>query len=156
MERQVRWRCWIIALTIGSVFAQKAVRPNPAPNVQIVRVRTGYSCAWCRGGYVENETSVEAGSIVTVSRSLSEKRKYPDIKTKYWIQKQDWEDLQHFIDAEVLSAFKGAIGCPGCADRPVEWLRCSSATGQRRSLHTMRGRRHHRLQRCCKRSEPSR
>src|SRR5215469_11276542 len=91
------------------------------PDAQIVRIRIGYSCGWCSGGYNENETTVESGSIVTIARTYSNKQKFPDINIKYGITKQDWEDLQHFLDVNVMGGFTGPIGCPGCVDRPEEW-----------------------------------
>jgi hypothetical protein len=50
MERQLWTWCCIIGLATGNILAQEAAqRPNPAPNVQIVRVRIGESCGWCTG-----------------------------------------------------------------------------------------------------------
>ena len=125
---------FVVGLAIGSVFAQQAAPPpNSSPDAHIVRVRTGESAGWCVG-YCDHQTTIHPGSIVTVSRSFSEKRKYPEMKMKSAITKQDWEDLQHFIDAKVLAAFTGPIGCPGCVDQPVEWAEVQFSDGTKKSV----------------------
>jgi hypothetical protein len=138
-ERQVWTCCRIVALTIASAFAQKAtLPPNSAPNVQIVRVRTGISCGWCTSNYHDNEATIESGSIVRVNRS-SDQKAYPDLETKYRITKRDWVDLQHFIDARVLAAFNDRTGCPGCADESVVWVEVQFSDGTKKSVGYNRG-----------------
>jgi hypothetical protein len=72
--------------------------------------------------------------MVKISQAPSEKKKYPDLKTKYRITKKDWEDLQHFIDLRVIAAFTGPIGCPGCVDEPVEWAEVQFSDGTKKSV----------------------
>jgi hypothetical protein len=85
-------------------------------------------------GWCDSETIIEPGSIRRISRSFSEKKKYPEMKTKYAITRKDWEDLQRFIDASVLAAFTGRIGCPGCADELVEWAEVEFSDGTKKSV----------------------
>jgi hypothetical protein len=61
------------------------------------------------------------------------------MKTKYKITKQDWKKLQHFIDARVLAAFTGCIGCPGCVDEPVEWAEVQFSDGTKKSVYYKEG-----------------
>jgi hypothetical protein len=118
---------WVAGLTVGSSFAQQATPPSSlAPNAQLIRIRIGYDCGWCTGGYDSNETTIEPGLVITLSRSLSHDKKYPDFKTRTRITKQDWETVKLFIDAEVLASFSGPTGCPGCADEPVQWTELHS------------------------------
>ena len=42
------------------------------------------------------------------------------MKSEWRISKEDWDDLLRFLDAKVLAAFTGRIGCPGCADQPLQ------------------------------------
>lgn len=128
------WKFWIVffvvALTTDGVDGQPGAPLNPS---YIVRVRTGSYAGMCVG-YCENETTIEAGSIRMLSRSWSDKKKYPDVKTKRRICKRDWEDLQNFISARVLAAFVGRIGCPGCADEVVEWAEVEFRDGTKKSV----------------------
>jgi hypothetical protein len=139
MERQVWTWCCIIGLTTGISAQQAAQRPNPAPNVRIVRVPTGISCGWCTGNYDEHETTIEAGAIVRLSRSSSDRKVYPDIETKYKIRKRDWADLQRLIDARMLAAFTDQQGCPGCADEPVVWVEVQFSDGTKKSVAYIQG-----------------
>jgi hypothetical protein len=135
MERQVWTWCWIVGLTISNVLAQEAAqRPNPAPSVQIVRVRIGESCGWCTGNYDDNVTTIEPGSIVRLNRSSADRKAYPDIETKYRITKRDWVELQHFIDAGELAAFTDQHGCPGCADEPTVSVEVQFSDGTKKSV----------------------
>ena len=135
MEQRVWTWCCIIGLTTGTILAQQAAqRPNPAPNVRIMRVRTGTSCGWCTGNYDENETTIEAGAMVRLSRSSSDRKAYPDIETKYRITKRDWADLQRLIDSRMLAAFTDQHGCPGCADEPVVWVEVQFSDGTKKSV----------------------
>ena len=135
MERQVWTWCCIVGLTISNVLAQEAAqRPNPAPNVQIVRVRIGESCGWCTGNYDDNVTTIEPGSIVRLNRSSSDRKANPDIETKYRITKRDWVELQHFFDAGVLTAFTDQHGCPGCADESTVSVEVQFSDGTKKSV----------------------
>ena len=135
MERQVWTWCCIIGLATGNILAQEAAqRPNPAPNVQILRVRIGESCGWCTGNYDHNVTTIEPGSIVRLNRSSSDRKAHPDMESKYRITKRDWVDLQHFIDAGVLAAFTDQHGCPGCADEPTVSVEVQFSNGRRTSV----------------------
>jgi hypothetical protein len=105
----------IVGLMAASMSAyQSDPAPNSPQSVRIVKVRTGSSCGWCTNPS-EQETVVERNSISLIRGSLSD-RKAPDFKMQYKITKRDWNDLTHFIDATVLSAFDVPAGCPGCAD----------------------------------------
>lgn len=70
----------------------------------------------------------------SVSRSFSEKKKYPEMKMKSAITKREWDDLQQFLDARVLAAFVGRIGCPGCADEMVEWVEVEFSDGTKKAV----------------------
>jgi hypothetical protein len=116
------WLFLIVAgLTAGTLSAQQAPQPDSSPNAHLVRVRTGSYAGMCIG-WCDSETIIEPGSMRRISRSFSEKKKYPNIESKYPIARKDWDELQRFIDAGVLDAFVGRIGCPGCADELVEWV----------------------------------
>ena len=134
----LRGRFWtslfVVGLTTGGVLAQQAPAANPSPNAYIVRIRTGSYAGTCVDYCVHEETTIKPRSIVAVSRSISEKRKYPDVKLKRKITKEDWEGLLHSVDAKVLDAFIGRIGCPGCADELVGWVELQFSDGTMKSV----------------------
>jgi len=98
-----------------------------------VRLRMGSYAGMCIG-WCDSETIIELGSIRRISRSFSDKKKYPDMKSKYPIARKDWDDLQRFIDASVLAALTGRIGCPGCADEMVEWVEVEFSDGTKKAV----------------------
>ena len=129
----------LAALISAPAFArQSAQQPEPALDAKIIRVRIGYSAGMCQG-YCSSETSVEPGLIRSISRSLSDKKHYPEMKSEGQITKADWEDLLRFLDAKVLAAFTGRIGCPGCADQPVQWAEVEFSDGTKKTVSFNRG-----------------
>ena len=132
--RRKLWLSFLVAgLMAGTLSAQQAPQPDPSPDAHLVRIRTGSYAGMCIG-YCDSETIIEPGSMRSVSRSFSGKRKYPEMKMKRSITKSDWDDLQHFLDAKVLGAFIGRIGCPGCADEMVEWVEVEFSDGTKKSV----------------------
>lgn len=134
---QLRTKLWltlfVAELAVGTLSARQAPQPNPSPEAHLVRVRTGSYAGRC-AGYCASETIIEPGSMQTISRTYSPEENYPDKKTKRAIAKQDWDDLARFINARVLAAFIGRIGCPGCADGGVEWAEVEFSDGTKKSV----------------------
>jgi hypothetical protein len=134
---RIRRKLWlsfiVVALMAGTLNAQQAPQPDQSPNAYLVRVRTGSYAGMCIG-YCDHETVIEPGSIRSVSRSFSEKKKYPEVKMKTSITKKDWDELKNFLDAKVLAAFSGRIGCPGCVDEMVEWVEVEFSDGTKKSV----------------------
>ena len=134
---RLRSKFWVTLFTVslmaGGVRARQAPQPDPTPGAHLVRLRTGSYAGMCIG-WCDSETIIEPGSIHRISRAFSEKKKYPEMKTKYAITRKDWDDLQRFIDASVLAAFTGRIGCPGCADEMVEWVEVEFSDGTKKSV----------------------
>ncbi len=122
-------------ITCGAGFAQQ---PSPVPDAKITRVRIGYTTTRCQG-YCESSTTVEPGLMRSVSRSLSDKKHYPEMKSEAAIAQEDWDNLLHFLDAKVLAAFTGRIGCPGCADEPVQWAEVEYSDGTKLTVSFNRG-----------------
>ncbi len=136
---QMRWKigkCLLAAsVIVGSAYPQQPKTAiSPSPGAQLVRVRIGNACGMCTGPYYESETVAERGSMVSRQLSRGDKRHYPDMKMNYRITKQDWEALQLFIDASVLAAFVGPIGCPGCVDQPIGWVEVQFSDGTKKSV----------------------
>jgi hypothetical protein len=132
--RRKLWLSFFVAgLMAGTLTAQQAPQVDPSPDAHLVRVRTGSYAGMCIG-YCDHETIIEPGSVRSVSRSFSEKKKYPEVKMKASITKKDWDELKNFLDAKVLAAFSGRIGCPGCVDEMVEWVEVEFSDGTKKSV----------------------
>src|SRR5260370_35216593 len=105
MRRRFCTLLFVVGLTIGSALAQQALPPRASPTAHIVRVRTGSYAGMCYGYCVREETAINPGAIVAVSRTFSQKRKYHDENGNRKITKQEWEGLLHSIDAPAHAAF---------------------------------------------------
>src|SRR5580765_4339481 len=81
-------------------------------NPEIVRVRTGHTCGWCTT-YSESQVILEGEWMTTASRSGTSDKS--GVTVKYKVKKEDWQELTRSIDAKVLAAFTGELGCPGSA-----------------------------------------
>jgi hypothetical protein len=129
----------VVALLMSSTLcAEQSAPSEPSPGAEIVRVRIGFSSGMCQG-YCDSSTTVEPGWKRTVSRSLSDKKHYPEMKSEWRITREDWEDLKRFLDAKVLAVFTGRIGCPGCADQAVQWAAVEFSDGAKKSVSFNRG-----------------
>ena len=53
---------------------------------------------------------------------------------KYAITRKDWDERKNLLDAKVLAAFGGRIGCPGCVDERVEWVEVEFSDGTKRGV----------------------
>jgi hypothetical protein len=134
---QMRRRLWLslfaASLMAGTLTAQQAPQADPSPDAHLVRVRMGSYAGMCIG-YCDHETIIEPGSVRSVSRAFSEKKKYPEVSMKSSITKKDWGDLKNFLDAKVLAAFTGGIGCPGCVDEMVVWVEVEFSDGTKKAV----------------------
>jgi hypothetical protein len=135
---RVKWSiCRLTAidgLMSVAVWAQGSL-PKPAPNVEIVRVKIGYSCGWCTEGYNDSETVVEPLRIVSINRAYSNKKKYPNLISEERITKGEWKDLQTLIETKVLDEFtKPAKSRVGPPDAPVAWTELHFKDGSKKSL----------------------
>jgi hypothetical protein len=134
---QMRRKLWLslfaTSLIAGTLTAQQAPHVDPSSDAHLVRIRTGSYAGMCIG-YCDQETIIEPGSMRSISRSFSEKKKYPEVKMKNSITKKDWDELKNFLDARVLAAFSGRIGCPGCVDERVEWVEIEFSDGTKKAV----------------------
>jgi hypothetical protein len=139
----MRHKTWLLALALSLIaaysFAQtgpQSTKPSPIPKV--VRVRLGTYAGMCIG-WCDNETSIDSKSIVVVNKSPGDPKRYPEQKMTTLITKKDWNDVQNSVDATVLSAMNGRIGCPGCVDQPVQWVEVEFSDGTKKGISYNRG-----------------
>jgi hypothetical protein len=89
---------FVFPLLVGNLFAQQTMPPpKPASDVHIVQIRLGAYAGFSSDGYSAMETTIQSKSIRSVQRA-PDKKKYPDLRTKRKITKEDWDELRHAID----------------------------------------------------------
>ena len=93
-------------------------------------IRTGTNSGFCVGycsveftitseGLVYSETGREFVSDTWVD--------LPDKTTTLPISQEEWNQIIEVIDFEKFNSLPDKVGCPGCADAPVEWIEISYA-----------------------------
>jgi hypothetical protein len=139
----VRHETWILAIALGLIagnsLAQtgpQSIKPSAATKVVGVRMGTyaGMCIGWC-----DSETSFNSKSIVVVNKSLGDPKRYPELKMTTFITRQDWNDVQNLVDATVLAAMSGRIGCPGCVDERVQWIEVEFSDGTKKGISYNQG-----------------
>jgi hypothetical protein len=98
-----------------------------------VPIRSGAYAGFSSDGYSAIETTIQPKSIRSVQRA-PDKKKYPDLRTKRKITKEDWDELQHAIDPVGLFALPDRIGSPASADELVEWIEVEFSDGSKKSV----------------------
>lgn len=104
---------------------------HPASN--IVRVRFTESAGMCIGYCVEELTIRRNWSALAV-RPNEKSGKYPELKAKRKLGKEEWTELERSIDAYAESALVGPIGCPGCVDQVVGSIEVHFGSGAKKSV----------------------
>jgi hypothetical protein len=142
-SKHMRHRIWLLIFVLsfvaGNSIAQTGPQStNPSPRPKVVRVRMGTYAGMCIG-WCDNETSIDSKSIVVVNKSPGDPRRYPELKMTTLITKHDWNDVQNSVDATVLSAMNGRIGCPGCVDEQVQWIEVEFSDGTKKDISYNQG-----------------
>ena len=110
------------------LFVRGWAEPLENPNTIKPIIRTGTSAGFCIG-YCVSEFTISSEKIV-----YSEKGRefvsdswvdLPEKTTTVPISQNDWMDLVDIVDFQDFNSLPDKIGCPGCADAPVEWIEIS-------------------------------
>ncbi|MGI0056043.1 MAG: hypothetical protein ACREAK_01580, partial [Nitrosarchaeum sp.] len=92
------------------------------------KIKTGTYAGHCIG-YCTKEFTITSEKIVaseTGHEFVSDTWKDLPEKTKETsISQKEWNALVKLIDFQKFNALPDRIGCPGCADAPVEWIEIS-------------------------------
>ena len=119
---------WLLLSTCCCATAQSG-QPSRVP--QLVEVEFGHSSAWSSTPS-ESVTTFRPKSVTMSARNLT--GQFPEAKSEYALSSKDWKELQAIIDARVLAALTGTIGCPGCADQPTEWVAVEFDDGTKKAV----------------------
>jgi hypothetical protein len=85
-------------------------------------------------GYCATDLTIESRQSRLVERAFSETKKYPDLKGKRKLAKEEWDELLQSVDPQAQSALVGRIGCPGCVDEVVESIEVQFSDGTKKSV----------------------
>ena len=91
-------------------------------------IKTGTNAGFCLG-YCFTEFTITSEKIVysqTGREFVSDSwEDLPEKTTTVPISQEEWNELVDVIDFEKFNSLPDRIGCPGCADAPVEWIEIS-------------------------------
>lgn len=120
----------LASLMSGTMFAQSQSHSSGA---EIIRIRAITGAGMCYGYCVE-ELTIQEGRSRLLRRANEKNRKYPDLKAKRKLAKQEWDELERSVDAEAKAAMVGRIGCPGCVDQVIVIIELQFKDGSKKSV----------------------
>jgi len=113
-------RDWVSDI-IKDVQSKDSLDTDQDQNIIKPIIKTGTNSGFCRG-YCSEEFIITPEKI-TYTQSGHE---VPD-KTKYIpFSKSSWNELVDLVNFQKINSLPDRIGCPGCADAPVEWIQIES------------------------------
>ena len=103
-----------------------AVIDNPR-SIQPI-IKTGTNAGFCLG-YCFTDFTITSDEIVysqTGREFVSDSwEDLPEKTTTVPISQEEWSELVDAVDFQKFNSLPDKIGCPGCADAPVEWIEIS-------------------------------
>ena len=85
-------------------------------------------------GYCVEELTIEKTRSLLVEKPNEKNRKYPELKAKRKLGKEEWIELERSIDVKAESVLVGRVGCPGCVDQLVESIEVQFGNGETKSV----------------------
>jgi hypothetical protein len=127
--------------------ARQASEPAPPPtqrpqvDAPIVRIEYGSSGGMCFG-YSYSQTIIQARMMRSVLRTRESLNgngdiEYPDKESKRKITTEQWKRAKAAVDTENFDPVPDR--CPGCFDRPVDWITVQYSDGTTMSVTCNRG-----------------
>ena len=80
-------------------------------------IKTGTDALFCLG-YCFNEFVITPEKIIYIQSG----RDVSEISKETSFSKSEWNELESLIDFQEFNSLPDNIGCPGCADAPIEWI----------------------------------
>ena len=96
-------------------------------------IKTGTNTGFCIG-YCSKEFIITPEKIIYTQSGRDLPDKIKDIP----FSKSDWKELVALVDFQKFSLLPDRIGCPGCADAPIEWIEITSGN-QTKKIEFERG-----------------
>lgn len=83
-------------------------------------IKTGTTSGFCIG-YCSKEFVISSENIIYTQSG----RDVPDKTKESSFSESSWKKLINLVDFQKFQSLPDRIGCPGCADSPVEWIEIS-------------------------------
>jgi len=98
------------------------------PRIQPI-IKTGTNAGFCIG-YCMKEFVITPEKIIYTNnaRSFEENTEFPLIIKEVSFSESEWNELVRLVDFEKFNSLPDRVGCPGCADAPVEWIEITSGS----------------------------
>ena len=92
-------------------------------------IKTGTNAGFCIG-YCMKEFVITPERITYTNgaRTFEENTEFPLIIKELPFSKSEWNELIDLVDFEEFNSLPDRIGCPGCADAPVQWIEIASGS----------------------------
>ena len=86
-------------------------------------IKTGTDALFCLG-YCFKEFVITPEKIIYTQSG----RDVTEITKEISFSKSDWNELAALVDFQKFNSLPDNIGCPGCADAPIEWIEITKGT----------------------------
>lgn len=88
----------------------------------IVSFENGIQFSSCTG-YCYKSVFINATTIVTFKKSLTNSSDYPQVQQHYSVESSYFNQLLEFVgNIQVWKAIDKPIGCPDCSNQGLEWV----------------------------------
>src|SRR5579859_5835912 len=119
---------------IGSSTAQQPTQTTRSSKpLHVTSIALAQVSDWC-DGYCSIRLVVSDENAVLTMSAINEKDKYPELIVKSDISAKRWKSLTQAVDRQALLALPDVVGCPGCADQPIEAIEVHFSDGQSKSV----------------------
>jgi len=109
-------RDWVSDI-IKAVQSEDFFDPNQDQIIIQPVIKTGTNSGFCLG-YCSKEFIITPEKIIYTQSG----REVPDKIKHIPFSKASWIELTALVDFQKFNSLPNRIGCPGCADAPVEWI----------------------------------
>lgn len=92
---------------------------------EITEIRYGLQYGMCRG-YCFTEEVASPIEFTYIKKAFVDEKNYPYSEKKAPLSKENWQNLLNSIDLEEVQKLDETIGCPGCADGGIRWVKIST------------------------------
>lgn len=124
-------RGWVSNIIIA--VQSKDLSDKDQSKIQPV-IKTGTDALFCLG-YCFKEFVITPEKIVYIQSG----RDVTEITKEISFSKSDWDELVSLVDFQQFNSLPDNIGCPGCADAPIEWIEISNVDNTKRIQYEVVG-----------------
>ena len=119
-------RNWVSNIIRANQSQDLSDDDNDPSDIQPV-IKTGTDALFCLG-YCFKEFVITPEKIIYTQSG----RDVTDITKEISFSKSDWNKLATLVDFQKFHSLPDNIGCPGCADAPIEWIEITKGTNTKK------------------------